>query len=267
VRDVLVPVATSSGRLAWRDEATPAAPRPAWDQVLLARHGGRPSGGNYLAGWLRRPLRRGSDPTVLAGLAAVDGRRVIVIAQHRHAADGRTRPEGFRRARGAIGLAVRLGLPVVTLVDTPGANPGAESEADGLAREIALTFGALLRAPVPTVACVVGEGGSGGALALSVCDRVVIQENAVFSVIAPEGAAAILRRDDLALVAEDLRLTAADLRRFGLADAVVREPPGGAHADPASAAEELAAAVHGALHGLDPDLAARGRRWRTWRAP
>jgi acetyl-CoA carboxylase carboxyl transferase subunit beta len=233
----------------------------------MARDPARPSGGDLLAEWTVLRLRRAEDPTIVTAMAELGRRLVVAIGQQRHAGDGRTRPSGFRRAREAIALAVRLGIPIVTLIDTPGAHPGAEAEGQGLAREIALTFESLLEAPVPTVGCVVGEGGSGGALALAACDRLLILENAIFSVIAPEGAATILRRDDLPRIAEDLRLTAADLYRHGLADLVVAEPSGGAQADPKAAAETLTVAVAHALTGLEPDLRTRMRRWRTWRGP
>ena len=132
---------------------------------------------------------------VRAGLATVAGRRCVVVATDRYHGDGRPTPAGFRLAQRAVRLAGRLGLPVVTLVDTPGADPSPASEADGLAGEIARTFAGPGRVPTPVVSVCVGEGGSGGALALSYADRLLMTEHAVFSVIGPEGAAAILERD------------------------------------------------------------------------
>lgn len=273
-------LATLGARPSGDPAPEPAEPLPpgrrAREQVGLARDAGRPSGRSYADVLLERaePVRRGAaagDPTIITALGRMSGRRTMVIAQDRHAGDGRTRPDGFRRARAAIATAVRLGLPIVTLVDTPGADPSADSESAGVAREIALMFESMLTAPVPTVACVVGEGGSGGALALAVGDRILIQENAIFSVIAPEGAAAILGRADVDEVAGELRLTAHDLREHGLADLVVAEPQGGAHAAPADAAALVRSAILWALDDLRADrrfgslklaISRRQSRWR-----
>ncbi len=196
----------------------------AWREVLAARRADRPTGIDVAAAlcssWtdLAAP-----DPTVRTGLATVAGRRVVVIASDRHAGDGRPTPAGFRQAQRAVALAGALGIPLVTLVDTPGADPGPASENDGLAAEIAATFAALDGAPVPTVGVCVGEGGSGGALALAWTDVLLIQEHAVFSVIGPEGAAVILERDAARApeVAEQLGLTSDRLLALGVVDAVV----------------------------------------------
>ncbi|MFA5890741.1 MAG: carboxyl transferase domain-containing protein [Actinomycetota bacterium] len=241
----------------------------AWEHVVRARRADRPTGTDYAG--IFEPLRRGGiDPTIVTGLATVGSECVVAIAQNRFAEHGRPTPAGYRRAREAIATAERLGLPIVTFVDTPGADPGAACERDGIAREISLTFSALLRATVPTVACVVGEGGSGGALALATCDRILIQENAIFSVIAPEGAASILRRDDIEAVARELRLTADDLAGLGLADAVVPEPAGGAHMDPAGARAQVQNAILwaciAAAEGPHPDPVRR-TRWRAAGSP
>ena len=245
-----------------RPELPAATPTDAWEHVVRARHADRPTGTDYAG--IFEPLRRGGiDPTVVTGFATVGGGCVVAIAQDRFAGHGRPTPAGYRRAREAIATAVRLGLPIVTFVDTPGADPGAASEREGIAREISLTFSALLRAPVPTVACVVGEGGSGGALAFAACDHVLIQENAIFSVIAPEGAASILRRNDIEAVARELRLTAADLAGLGLADLVISEPAGGAHADPAGARALVEAALAWACSDATPSGKARAARWRA----
>lgn len=196
----------------------------AWGEVLRARRRGRATGID-VAGRLCRSWTElgGVDPTVRAGLATVDGARVVVVASDRYAGDGKPRPAGFRLARRAIGLADRLGLPLVTLVDTPGADPSSTSERDGIAAEIARTFVAMAASRSPSVGVCVGEGGSGGALALAGADRLLIQEHAIFSVIGPEGAAAILERDAgrAAEVAGRLALTSADLVRLGVVDAVV----------------------------------------------
>jgi len=198
----------------------------AWDEVLAARAAGRPSGWDWAAllceSWVDF---HGVDPVVRAGLASVDGQRTVVVAFDRHAVDGRPTPAGFRLARRAIDLAARLRLPVLTLIDTPGADPGPEAEAAGIAGEIARTMTALDAVEAPTVGVCVGEGGSGGALALGHTDRLLLLEHAVFSVIAPEGAAAILERDagKAADVAEKLKLTSADLLALGIVDEVVPE--------------------------------------------
>jgi acetyl-CoA carboxylase carboxyl transferase subunit beta len=198
----------------------------AWDEVLAARAPSRPTGIDWAArlcaSWTEL---HSTDPTVRAGLATFEGQRVVVVASDRYAADGRPTPAGFRLAQRAFGLAARLALPVVTFVDTPGAHPGAQSEADGVAGEIARTFGAMATLPVPSVSVCVGEGGSGGALAMAYADRLLIQEHAIFSVIAPEGAAAILERDagKAPVLADRLKLTSSDLLQLGIVDAIAPE--------------------------------------------
>ncbi|MGZ4128696.1 MAG: carboxyl transferase domain-containing protein [Actinomycetota bacterium] len=224
----------------------------AWDQVSFARDPHRPTGSDFAPKGTH--IRRGgADPTTVVTLTGNDWlafKRPVFIAQNRYAETGRTRPEGYRRIRQAIDLAVRLERPIVTLIDTPGADPSASSEADGVARQISATFEALLAAPVPTVAICVGEGGSGGALALAACDVFMIMEHAIFTVISPEGAASILRRDDVSVVAAELQLTAHDLKDTGLADFVIAEPEGGAHVDPRRAVSSVQAAVMAALESL-----------------
>ncbi|MGI8939111.1 MAG: carboxyl transferase domain-containing protein [Iamia sp.] len=204
---------------------------PAWREVVAARRPDRPTGIDLASAladsWLDLAA---SDPTVRTGLARVGDRQLVVVASDRHVAGGRPTPAGFRQARRAIALAGQLGRPLLALVDTPGADAGPESENGAIAREIAQTFAAMDRAPVPTVAVCVGEGGSGGALALAWADSLLIQEHAVFSVIAPEGAAAILERDPAKApeVAEHLALTSTALRDLGVVDAVVPDDPAGA---------------------------------------
>lgn len=224
---------------AWVDAAllgAPPAPRlrpvledaptaaGAWGEVLAARRADRPTGLDVAlalcSSWTDLAA---VDPTVRTALATVDGRRVVVVASDRHTGSGRPTPTGFRQAQRAVALGGRLGVPVVSLVDTPGADPGPDSENDGLAAEIAATFAALDAVGVPTVGVCVGEGGSGGALALTWTDVLLIQEHAVFSVIAPEGAASILERDASKApeVAEQLGLTSDRLLALGVVDAVV----------------------------------------------
>jgi acetyl-CoA carboxylase alpha subunit len=198
----------------------------AWGEVSLARAAGRPTGIDWTADLTSSFTElRGADPVMRAGLATLAGQRLVIVAHDRYARDGRPGPEGFRLAQRAIGLAGRLGLPLLTLVDTPGADPGTESERAGVAGEIARTFAAMDALPTVSVSVCVGEGGSGGALATAHADRLLVQRHAIFSVIAPEGAAAILYRDPSRApeVAGQLRLTAGDLVELGVADAVVDE--------------------------------------------
>lgn len=220
------------------------APDPGWAAVLSARRLGRPTGIHVAAAattsWTE--LGEGTDPAMRAALATMAGRRVVVVAMDRYARTpggvGMPGPDGYRVACRAVALADRIGLPVVTFVDTPGADVSPEAENGGIARAIAQTHLAMASVRVPTVSVCVGEGGSGGAQALSAADRLLIQEGAIFSVIGPEGAAAILERDAAKAeqVAPLLRLTAADLVGFGIADAVVPD-----------STEATVAAVHDAL--------------------
>lgn len=225
-------------------------PRSAWEVVSRVRDRERPSGLEWAAAlcssWVDL---RGSDPVIRAGLAVIGGRRVVVILTDRHAEGrlGRPTPAGFRLAQRAIRLADRLKLPVVTLVDTPGAEPGPEAEADGIAGEIARTLQAMAELRTPSVSLCVGEGGSGGAMALAHADRLLQLEGAIFSVIAPEGASVILWRDASRApeAAGLLRLTAADLRALDLVDGVL--PDGGP-----TAVEQVRRAVLDALEQAVP---------------
>jgi acetyl-CoA carboxylase carboxyl transferase subunit beta len=210
--------------------ATPEADADPWAMVVAARGDDRPSGIDVAARltttWVE--IGAGTDPALRAALATtVGGREVVVVANDRHAGSGRPTPAGYRNLRRAVALAERLGRPLVTLVDTPGADPGADAENDGIAGEIARTFAAMGAADTPTVAVCVGEGGSGGALAYSVADRFLVQATAIFSVIAPEGAAAILERDAARApdLARRLRLTSGDLVDLGVVDGIVPDAP------------------------------------------
>lgn len=227
--------------------ATVAAPPEdpgagAWGQVLAARRADRPSGidvaAHLCSSWVELAA---VDPTVRTGLARVGARRVVVIASDRHHGAGRPTVAGFRQARRAIALADRLRVPLVSLVDTPGADPSPESENAGIAGEVAATFAAMDAVTVPSLAVCVGEGGSGGALALAWCDTLLIQRNAVFEVIAPEGAAAIIERDARRAphVAEALGLTSERLLALGVVDAVVPDDPSGTAAAVVSALAEI----------------------------
>ncbi|MFB9323862.1 carboxyl transferase domain-containing protein, partial [Cryptosporangium minutisporangium] len=209
------------------DEPRDAAAGGAWTAVTGARAASRPSGLEWAAmltdGWVEL---RGTDRGVRAGLATLDGDRVVVVAMDRHG-NPHPGPAAFRLAQRAIRLADRLGLPVLTLVDTPGADPSPPSEAGGVAAEIARTLLAAAELRTASVGLVVGEGGSGGALALAHTDRLLVLRGAVFSVIGPEAGAAILYRDASRApeLAASFRLTAGELARAGLVDEVVDEKP------------------------------------------
>lgn len=208
-----------------QQDPPPPGTDPAWAAVLGSRRLGRPSGIQVAAAatssWTE--LGAGTDPSMRVALATACGRRAVVIAMDRYAGGGQPEPAGYELACRGIALAGRLGIPIVTFVDTPGAALTPEAENAGIARAIARTHAAMAATPVPTVSVCVGEGGSGGAQALSAADRLLIQEGAIFSVIGPEGAAAILERDaaKAPAVAPLLRLTSGDLVGFGIADAVV----------------------------------------------
>ncbi|MEU6077671.1 acetyl-CoA carboxylase carboxyltransferase subunit alpha [Micromonospora sp. NPDC047074] len=253
----------------------------AWETVRLARHPGRPTTLDYLEtafdGFVElHGDRLGADcPAVVGGLARLGGRAVVVIGHQKgHTTAelvgrnfGMASPAGHRKALRLMRLAARLGLPVVTLVDTPGADPGVNAEEQGQAAAIAENILALTVLPTPVVAVITGEGGSGGALALAVADRVLMFQHAVYSVISPEGCAAILWPDRGAApqAARALRLTAPDLCRLGVVDGLVPEPAPAAHHDPEAAARSLREAVLAHLLPLldvPPATLVRRRRQR-----
>jgi acetyl-CoA carboxylase carboxyl transferase alpha subunit len=257
--------------------ARPPNTTGAWQKLQFARNPKRPKAALILDTLLATEFemhgdRTGAtdDQTVIASVGRLERtqRNVVVVAQDA-SGDARIKPAGFRKAIRAIELAGRLGLPVITLIDTRGADPLASSESHGIAAAIAQTYVALLDCPSPTLGVLVGEGGSGGALAMAVCDRFIAWENAVFSVIAPEAAASILYRDASRgpELAERLGITAEDLGELGIVDEVVHEPPGGAHTAPASAAEDLVRRISDEIEGLlavsaRRRLRSRHRRWR-----
>lgn len=227
----------------------------AWERVMLARHPQRPYTQDYLQGIFDSFLelkgdRAGTeDSAILGGVAHFCGNPVMVIGhrkgrktQERMACHfGMALPGGYRKALRLIRLAERFRLPLITFIDTPGAHPGVEAETHGQAEAIASNLLELARLTVPVIAVVIGEGGSGGALALGVANKILMLENAVYSVISPEGCAAILWRDPsaAAVAAEKLGLTAAACLKMGVADEVIREPEGGAHRAPAPTMEAL----------------------------
>jgi acetyl-CoA carboxylase carboxyl transferase subunit alpha len=218
-----------------------------WQKALVARHPERPKAADYIRGLIEEwtPLAGdrafADDAAVLAGLGRFRGRAVAVLGTEKGRDTesrvkhnfGMARPEGYRKAKRIMELAGRFGLPILSFVDTAGAFPGIEAEARGQAEAIARSIEAGLDAPVPFVATIIGEGGSGGAIALAAADRVLMLEHAIYSVISPEGCASILWRDaaNAPQAAEALRLTAEDLRKLALIDAIIPEPLGGAHRD------------------------------------
>ena len=221
----------------------------------------------------------GDDPAIVTGFATIDGRRVVVIGQQKGADTdenirrnfGMPHPEGYRKAMRAMELAERFGMPVVTLVDVPGAHPGAESEERGIAEAIARSIGLMSRLRAPIVTVITGEGGSGGALAIAVADVVIALENAVYAVISPEGCASILWRtaDEAATAAVAMRMTAAEQQALGVVDIVVTEPGEGAHTDHAETARRLKAVIVAQLDQLsrmplDDLVEARYRRFRAF---
>ena len=251
----------------------------AWQKAQVARHPDRPRALAYLDALITdyTPLAGdrafAEDAAVVGGLGRFDGQPVVVIGTEKGSDTdsrvahnfGMARPEGYRKARRLLELAGRFKLPVLTFVDTAGAFPGIEAEARGQAEAIARSVEACLSVPVPIVATIIGEGGSGGAIALATGDRVLMLEHAIYSVISPEGCASILWRDaaQASVAAEALRLTAEDLRNLRLVDVLVAEPLGGAHRDPAATIASVGDAVRQALGGLagmdGPTLLARRR--------
>ncbi|HSU06895.1 MAG TPA: acetyl-CoA carboxylase carboxyltransferase subunit alpha [Acetobacteraceae bacterium] len=237
-----------------------------WQKVQVARHPDRPKATDYIAGLITdfTPLAGdrafADDSAVLGGMGRFGGRPVMVIGTEKGADTdsrvahnfGMARPEGYRKARRLIELGGRFGLPVLSFVDTSGAFPGIDAEARGQAEAIARSIEACLEAPVPFIATIIGEGGSGGAIALAAGDRVLMLEHAVYSVISPEGCASILWRDpaQAPAAAEALRLTAEDLHRFRLVDSVIPEPLGGAQRDAAATIRAVGEAVQEALTPL-----------------
>ncbi|HLJ60403.1 MAG TPA: acetyl-CoA carboxylase carboxyl transferase subunit alpha [bacterium] len=230
-------------------------PLPAWDEVRLARHTARPTALDYIGHMatgfveLHGDRQGGDDPAIVGGVAEIDGQPVMIIGHERggtpEALEARHRgaagPSGYRKALRLMELAAKFRIPVITLIDTPGADSSYEAERHGIAQALAHTLATMTVLPTPIVSVIIGEGGSGGALALGAADRVLMLEHAIYSVISPEGAAAILYRDTAQAVAlsEALKLTAQDLRRLGVIDVVVPEPVGGAHVDHAAAAAAL----------------------------
>ncbi|MBM3566083.1 MAG: acetyl-CoA carboxylase carboxyltransferase subunit alpha [Alphaproteobacteria bacterium] len=250
-----------------------------WQKAQVARHPDRPHALDYIGALISdfTPLAGdrafAEDRAIVGGLGWFKGRSVMVIAHEKGSTTesrikhnfGMARPEGYRKARRLMEMADRFGIPVITLVDTPGAYPGVDAEARGQSEAIARSIDACLAVRVPLVSAVIGEGGSGGAIALAAGNAVLMLEHAIYSVISPEGCASILWRDgdqSKTVAAEALRLTAQDLLGFGIIDQVIPEPLGGAHRDREAAIKSVGEAIDGALrtfNGLDGE-ALRDRR-------
>ena len=237
-----------------------------WQRVLVARHPKRPYSLDYVAALctgfqeLHGDRQFRDDQALIGGTAFFGGIPVMIVAQQKGRDTkenilrnfGMPQPEGYRKALRLMKLAEKFNLPVLSFIDTPGAYPGVESEARHVSEAIAVNLREMAMLKVPTIAVVIGEGGSGGALGIGVADRVLILENAYYSVISPEGCAAILWKDraNAPQAAEALKLNAGNLKEFGVVDEVIPEPLGGAHHDPAATAAALKDAFHRHLSEL-----------------
>ena len=257
-----------------------------WQKTLVARHPARPHFKDYVAGLIEdfTPLagdrQFGEDAAIIGGMGRLQGRAVMVIGQEKGFDTatrvkhnfGMGRPEGYRKAVRLMQMASRFGLPVVTLIDSAGAYPGVDAEERGQAEALARATAACLDLDVPMIAAIVGEGMSGGAIALATGNRVVMFEHAVYAVISPEGCASILWRagDKSAPVgpsraadaAEAMKITASDLKRLGVVDRIIYEPRGGAHRDPATAITRLGTAIVAELETLTGQASAALRSGR-----
>jgi acetyl-CoA carboxylase carboxyl transferase subunit alpha len=244
------------------------SPLTSIERVRLARDPGRPQTLDYVDALVRDffevhgDRRYADDEAIVTGLGYWS-RTPVALAGHQRGRStaerlrrnfGRAHPEGYRKVARLFALAGRFGLPIITFIDSQGAEPGIGAEERGQAEAIAANLGLMARVEVPIIACVIGEGGSGGALALSVANRVLMQENACYAVITPEGCAAILWRDSgpekIAEAAAALKLSAPDLMRLKVIDEIVPEPPGGAHRDPPAAIKLVGAAISRHLASL-----------------
>ena len=237
-----------------------------WQKTQVARHPQRPHCLDYVSTLLTEftPLagdrKFGEDHAIVGGFGRFKGESVCVIGQEKGSSTegrikhnfGMARPEGYRKAVRLMEMADRFGIPVISLVDTPGAYPGIGAEERGQAEAIARSTEACLALTVPNVAVILGEGGSGGAIAIATANRVLMLEHAIYSVISPEGAASILWHDTAKAqeAATNMKITAQDLTRFGVIDAIVTEPLGGAHRDPAGAIATTGEAIAGAMTSL-----------------
>lgn len=241
---------------------------PVWQRVQLARHPKRPHTVDFIQTLLtdfqelHGDRAFGDDAAILCGMGMFDGEPLMVLGQEKGRDTkqkllrnfGMPKPEGYRKAMRVMNLASKFRRPILTLLDTTGAYPGIDAEERGQAQAIAWNLREMSRLEVPVIVIVIGEGGSGGALALGVGNRVYMMENTIYSVISPESCAAIIYRDagKAEQAATALKLTAPDLLRLGLIDAIIPEPAGGAHENPAAAMELVRATIRGALAEMKP---------------
>ncbi|MGA3260107.1 MAG: acetyl-CoA carboxylase carboxyltransferase subunit alpha [Bryobacteraceae bacterium] len=248
------------------DAPAPPELHPAWKRVQLARHPKRPHSLDYIDRLftdfqeLHGDRSFADDPAIVAGMARFDGRPIVIVAEEkgRNTKErlqrnfGMPKPEGYRKSLRIMQLAAKFGRPVITFLDTTGAYPGIDAEERGQAEAIARNLREMSRLAIPVIVVVIGEGGSGGALALGVGNTVLMFENAVYSVISPESCASIIYRDSgkAERAAAALRLTAEDLDQLGLIDTIIPEPEGGAQEDPEAAAENLRQALRHSLLDL-----------------
>jgi acetyl-CoA carboxylase carboxyl transferase subunit alpha len=244
-----------------------------WERVQLARHPLRPYCSDYIGMITSRFIELhgdrlySDDPAMIGGLAVIEGHKVVIVGQQKGRDTkenlarnfGMSHPEGYRKALRLMQMAAKFGRPIVTLVDTPGAYPGIGAEERGQAEAIARNLLEMARLPVPILVFIIGEGGSGGALGIGVGDVVMMMEYAIYSVISPEGCAAILwgDRSKAEQAAEALRLTAPDLLSLGVIDGIIPEPSGGAHRDPLAAGERLKECILTNLDSLQKTPIAR----------
>src|SRR6516162_6078483 len=250
-----------------------------WQKTQVARHPDRPHCLDYVAALITEFVpfagdrKFGDDDAIIAGFGRFRGESICVIGHEKGSSTesrikhnfGMARPEGYRKAERMMQMADRFGIPVLSLVDTAGAYPGIGAEERGQAEAIARSTSASLELGVPNVAVIIGEGGSGGAIAIATANRILMLENAIYSVVSPEGAASILWRDTSKAqdAATGMKITAEDMRAFGIIDAVVPEPAGGAHRDPAAAIAATGEAIANAIEelaGLDRETVRRQRR-------
>jgi acetyl-CoA carboxylase carboxyl transferase subunit alpha len=250
-----------------------------WQRVQVARHAERPHAQRYIDRLITdyMPLAGdrafGEDAAIVGGVGRLQGRSIVVLGQEKGDDTdsrlkhnfGMAKPEGYRKAQRLMRLADRFRLPVLTFVDTPGAYPGMDAEARGQAEAIAASIDTCLAIGVPLISVVIGEGGSGGALAIASADRVYMLENSVYSVITPEGCASILWRSNANAqeAAEAMKVTAADLKRLEVIDEVIAEPMGGAHRSPDETIDsvgKVAAEAFAELAPLEPDVLRRQRQ-------
>jgi acetyl-CoA carboxylase carboxyl transferase subunit alpha len=248
------------------DQPTAEAPNLAWQRVLLARHAKRPHTLDYVERLItdfqeiHGDRLFADDPAVVCGMGFFESRPVMLVGEQKgrdtkqklHRNFGMPKPEGYRKAIRVMQIAAKFARPVITFLDTPGAYPGIDAEERGQAEAIARNLREMARLDVPVISVCIGEGGSGGALALGVANQVFMMENSVYSVISPESCAAIIWRDSAKaeLAAAALRLTPEDLLQLGLIDGIIPEPPGGAHENADGAAELVGKKIHDSLEEL-----------------